>query len=74
MEQYVLPAHFAQVYNCGAYGAANYSESEASCETSTAANASEGSLPNTGMPIFISTGVSIAIIIIALYLFKKRKK
>lgn len=73
-DYFLLPQSFAQ-YGCGAYGQSGYSNCETASETTASgAGSSNTNLPNTGVPIFISTSIAIALIVAAVILFKRRKK
>lgn len=72
--KYLNITHFAQAYNCDAYGAGAYNEG-GQCVTSTG-TAPGTNLPSTGTDVFIGIGVGIALIVAAVVLVvrSRRKK
>ena len=61
---------FGTTYNCGAYGAGSYNETN--CQTNTGTNGNSGGLADTGYDIIIPVALAGALIIAGVILLVRK--
>lgn len=68
MKYLLVSQLFAETYNCGTYGTANYNENQ--CATTSTGSV----LSNTGTDVAVGIGIGIVLIVIAAVVLLKNRK